>query len=86
MQLILQIWNDTWRDCDWTEGRYKIHRRMSEMRTQKCPAVKADIDGFRDKAHRTYTGIVDDTAGISKLQTCMYLGLKVPCTLQIEAM
>ena len=43
------------------------------MRTQKCPAVKADIDGFLDKAHRTYTGIVDDTAGISKLQfVCIY--------------
>ena len=38
------------------------------MRTQKYHAVKADINEFLDKAHRTCRGIVDDTAGIAKLK------------------
>ncbi|KAF4793466.1 Carbonic anhydrase 12 [Turdus rufiventris] len=34
------------------------------MMTQKCHAVKADINEFLDKAHRICRGIVDDTAGV----------------------
>uniref|UniRef100_A0A8C3VAH4 Uncharacterized protein n=1 Tax=Catharus ustulatus TaxID=91951 RepID=A0A8C3VAH4_CATUS len=33
------------------------------MRTQKCHAVKPDINEFLGKAPRTYPGIVGDTAG-----------------------
>lgn len=43
------------------------------MRTQKCYAVKPNINEFLDIARRTYTEIVDDIAGISKpklLFTC----------------
>lgn len=36
------------------------------MRTQKCYAVKPNINEFLDIARRTYTEIVDDIAGISK--------------------
>lgn len=38
------------------------------MRTQKCYAVKPNINEFLDIARRTYTEIVDDIAGISKLR------------------
>lgn len=36
------------------------------MRTQKCYAVKPNINEFLDIARRTYTEIVDDIAGISQ--------------------
>lgn len=35
------------------------------MRTQKCYAVKPNINEFLDIARRTYTEIVDDIAGTS---------------------
>lgn len=34
------------------------------MRTQKCYAVKPNINEFLDIARRTYTEIVDDIAGM----------------------
>lgn len=37
------------------------------MRTQKCYAVRPNINEFLDIARRTYTEIVDDIAGISML-------------------
>lgn len=33
------------------------------MRTQKCYAVRSNINEFLDIARRTYTEIVDDIAG-----------------------
>lgn len=37
------------------------------MRTQKCYAVKPNINEFLDIARRTYTEIVDDIAGSTSL-------------------
>lgn len=46
------------------------------MRTQKCYAVKPNINEFLDIARRTYTEIVDDIAGISKLKFVCIWSLK----------
>lgn len=53
------------------------------MRTQKCYAVKPNISEFLDIARRTYTEIVDDIAGISKLTSVFILSLKC-ITLDIQ--
>lgn len=46
------------------------------MRTQKCYAVKPNVNEFLDIARRTYTEIVDDIAGISKLKLLFIWSLK----------
>lgn len=47
------------------------------MRTQKCYAVKPNINEFLDIARRTYTEIVDDIAGISILNFISLVCFKI---------
>lgn len=42
----------------------KYTKGCLNMRTQKCYAVKPNINEFLDIARRTYTEIVDDIAGM----------------------
>lgn len=47
------------------------------MRTQKCYAVRSNINEFLDIARRTYTEIVDDIAGNLILHHIFHVFLEI---------
>lgn len=47
------------------------------MRTQKCYAVRSNINEFLDIARRTYTEIVDDIAGNVITWTYLFCFLEI---------
>lgn len=66
------------------------------MRTQKCYAVRPDVNEFLDIARRAYTEIVDDIAGansvhirdcecVSEWAVCsaLYGSICIPCLVRI---
>lgn len=54
------------------------------MRTQKCYAVRPNINEFLDIARRAYTELVDDIAGANIVYICLVLLVSLQCLLVVQ--